>query len=42
LLISEELEKDLKLGSNYNKELIGSVELKGKLQPINIYSIEQI
>jgi adenylate cyclase len=42
LLISEELEKNLKLDSSYNKELIGSIELKGKLQPVNIYSIEKI
>jgi len=31
LLISEELENNLKLDTNYNKELIGSIELKGKL-----------
>jgi adenylate cyclase len=42
LLISEELEKNLKLDTDYNKELIGSIELKGKLQPVNIYSVEQI
>ncbi|UCH66748.1 MAG: adenylate/guanylate cyclase domain-containing protein [Ignavibacterium sp.] len=42
LLISEELEKNLKLDKNFKKELIGSIELKGKLQLVNIYSIEQI
>jgi adenylate cyclase len=41
LLISEELEKNLDLAFDYNKELIGSIELKGKLQPDNIYSIEK-
>jgi len=41
LLISEELEKILELDSNYKKELIGSIELKGKLQPVKIYSIEK-
>jgi adenylate cyclase len=41
LLISEELEQNLKLDANYKKELIGSIELKGKLQPVNIYSIEE-
>jgi adenylate cyclase len=40
LLISEELENNLKLDSKYKKELIGSIELKGKQQPVNIYSIE--
>jgi adenylate cyclase len=39
LLISEELEKYLELGSNYKKELIGSIELRGKLKPVNIYSV---
>ena len=42
LLISEELESNLKLDYSYNKELIGSIELKGKLQPVNIYSIGKI
>ncbi len=42
LLISEELENNLKLDSNYNKELIGSIELKGKQQPVNIYSVELV
>ena len=42
LLISEELENNLNLDSNYNKELIGSIELKGKQQPVNIYSVEPL
>jgi adenylate cyclase len=40
LLISEELENICQLGSEYKKELIGSIELKGKAKPVNIYSIE--
>jgi adenylate cyclase len=42
LLISAELEAKLNLPSDYNKELIGSIELRGKQQPVNIYSIEKI
>jgi adenylate cyclase len=42
LLISEELENNLNLYLNYNKELIGSIELKGKKQHVNIYSIEKV
>jgi adenylate cyclase len=42
LLISEELEKDLNLDSNFKTELIGSIELKGKFQPVGIYSVEPL
>ncbi|NNG26118.1 MAG: adenylate/guanylate cyclase domain-containing protein [Ignavibacteriaceae bacterium] len=42
LLISEELENNLNLDFGYKKVLIGSIELKGKLQPVNIYSIENV
>lgn len=42
LLVSEELANNLKLDPVYKKELIGSIELKGKLQPVNIYSVEEI
>jgi len=41
LLISEELENNIAFDSNYNKELIGSIELKGKINPVKIYSIEK-
>ena len=40
LLISDELENNLKLEPNFKKELIGSIELKGKAKPVSIYSIE--
>ena len=40
LLISEELGNNLKLSSNYKKDLVGTVELRGKLKPIKIFSIE--
>jgi adenylate cyclase len=42
LLISADLEVALDLDSKYKKELIGSIELKGKLQPVNIYSIDPV
>jgi adenylate cyclase len=41
LLIFEELENNRLVNSNHNKELIESIELSGKLQPVNIYSIEE-
>jgi adenylate cyclase len=40
LLISEDLESELELNAEYKKELVGTVELRGKLKPIKIFSIE--
>jgi len=42
LLISADLEVVLELNLGYKKELIGSIELKGKQQPVNIYSVELV
>jgi len=42
LLISAHLEKMLNLDSFYKKELIGSIELKGKQHPVEIFSIEKL
>lgn len=41
LLISEKLEQHLTLTSDYKKELVGKVELKGKAKPVKIFSIEK-
>jgi adenylate cyclase len=42
LLISEDLKAVLEFNPDYKKELIGSIELKGKQQPVNIYSVELV
>jgi len=41
LLISEKLDKLLTFTDEYQKELVGEVELKGKAKPVKIYSIEK-
>ena len=41
LLISEKLAKLLSFTEEFEKELVGEVALKGKSQPINIFSIEK-
>lgn len=41
LLISEKLEALLDFNSEYHKELVDEVSLKGKSKPIKIYSIEK-
>lgn len=41
LLISENLERDLNSTSDFRSNLVGDVLLKGKLNVINIYSVER-
>jgi len=40
MLISEELSTNLRFESDFNKVLIGSIKLRGKLNPIKIFSVE--
>jgi hypothetical protein len=40
LLISEDLHKILEYSPDFQRELIGETELKGKEHKLNIYSIE--
>ncbi len=42
LLISDKLEALLDINDEYHKEPVGAVELKGKAEPVKIYSIEKM
>ena len=41
LLIAENLQKMLSFSNGYTSELVGEIPLKGKAQPVKIYSIEK-
>ena len=40
LLVSETLQKRIHSDSQFNRQFIGSVTLKGKEKPVNLYSVE--
>ena len=41
LLVSEYLIKQMDLGDDFTKDFIGSVPLKGRQEPVNIFSVER-